>query len=681
MVESGSGFNRRRFIGGVAGAAAAGGVLSGLPSGMAEALTQPRRRGRLDDVEHVVILMQENRSFDHYYGSMRGVRGFGDRTAVTLPSGRSVFHQPDATRTDGGYLLPFHVDTSTVDGQDLGDLDHSWQPTHNAWDEGAYDAWIPNKSELTMGYFTEADIPFQRALASAFTICDHYFCSVQGPTTPNRLYHWTATIDAAGRFGGPINYNPADYLPVLSWPTYPERLQDAGISWQIFANKEVGDGTDGWVGDYGDNPLWLFQAYHDALASPDPAKQQLAARANVIKQWLPDSGLGMDPKHVLADFIGACQTGKLPKVSWIVAPYRWCEHPAARPVDGAVYMNTVLKALWGNQKLWDNTVVFANFDENDGFFDHVVPPTAPAGAEDEFIDGLPIGLGPRVPMTVISPWSRGGWVNSQVFDHTSVLRFLEQWTGVREPNISAWRRSICGDLTSCFDFSAWNPGIPLLPDTAALQREADQTQSKLPAPTPPTEGAQRDPQQEPGTRPARPIPYQPVANATVTASALTVHLANSGADAVQLQVYPTGSAVVRRDVAGGGTGSVAVSISGGYQVAVHGPNRFLRVFNGTGAGLGVEVAALVVGSADHPRLRISISNGGSAPATVRLRGQHDFGASGTVRVAAGATVTEDLDVVGRSQGWYDVSATVEGDPTFLREFVGHLEYGADSVTG
>ena len=100
MAES-SGFNRRRFIGGVAGAAAAGSVLSGLPAGMAEALSEPRRSGSLDEVEHVVVLMQENRSFDHYFGTMRGVRGFGDRAALRLTTGLDTFHQPDPARTVG----------------------------------------------------------------------------------------------------------------------------------------------------------------------------------------------------------------------------------------------------------------------------------------------------------------------------------------------------------------------------------------------------------------------------------------------------------------------------------------------------------------------------------------------------------------------------------------------------
>ena len=680
MAES-SGFNRRRFIGGVAGAAAAGGVLSGLPAGMADAMTEPRRRGSLDEVEHVVVLMQENRSMDHYFGTMRGVRGFGDRAAVRLPDGQDVFHQPDTKRTDGGFLLPFHVDTSKVDGQDLGDLDHSWFPTHRVWDGGAWDAWVGNKSEMTMGYFTAADIPFQRALADAFTVCDNYFCSIQGPTTPNRLFHWTGTINPAGDQGGPAITNPDDYNPVYSWTTYPERLQAAGISWQIYANKEVGDGggLDGWVGDFGDNPLWLFQAYHDALASSDPAKQQLAARANVINQWLPNSGLGMNAGHVLADFVAAAQAGTLPRVSWIVAPYRWCEHPAARPVDGAVYVQTVLKALWGNQDLWDNTVLFINFDENDGFYDHIVPPTPAPGTADEFVGGLPIGLGPRVPMTVVSPWSRGGWVNSQVFDHTSVIRFLERWTGVQEPNISAWRRAVCGDLTSCFDFAKANLSLPVLPDALKLQAIADQTQSKLPTPTPPPVGEQVAPRQEHGVRPARAIPYQPIANLRVT-TAVTLELANSGAAALSLGVYPNGAAPAQHLLPPNNQTSVPVPAgsNGMYDIAVYGPNGFLREFAGciTGGG-AVEVTVTVVGADHSPKLRVAIHNGGTSAATVHVAGIHPA----TFRVAAGATVATDRDVIADGHGWYDLLATVAGNSEFRRRFAGHVENGADTITG
>jgi phospholipase C len=687
MAESSSGFNRRRFFAGAAGAAAAGGMLSaGLPAGMASAMTEPRRKGSLDDIEHVVVLMQENRSFDHYFGTMRGVRGYGDRTAVRLPGGRDVLHQPDTNRTDGGFLLPFHVDTTKVDGQDLVDLDHSWDPTHAAWDGGRWDAWVPNKTELAMGYFTDADIPFQRAMADAFTVCDNYFCSIQGPTTPNRLFHWSGTINPAGDLGGPAISNPADYDPVYHWTTYPERLQQAGISWQIYANKEVGDGggADAWVGDFGDNPLWLFQAYHDALASTDPKIHQLADRANVIADWLPNSGQGMNSKHVLADFIAATRSGHLPAVSWIVAPANWTEHPAARPVDGAVYLQTVLQALWSNPKLWESTVLFANYDENDGFFDHLVPPTAPPGTPDEFVDGLPIGLGPRVPMTVVSPWSRGGWVNSQVFDHTSVLRFLELWTGVREPNISAWRRSVTGDLTSCFDFERRELSFPKLPDADKLQAIADQTQSRLPSPEPPADGDQAAPRQEPGFRPARPLPYQPVANVSVDAATgnATLRLANSGSAALQLGVYPTGAAPVQVDVAPHGQATTSVPGNGGaYDIAVHGPNGFLRRFSGRAGGSTVEVTVTVSGGS-RPGLRIAVHNGGRSTASVAVAGTRPgAGRTSTFRVPGGTTVTTDRDVLDDGHGWYDVTATVAGDSVYLRRFAGHVEDGSDSISG
>ncbi|WP_143265555.1 alkaline phosphatase family protein, partial [Amycolatopsis lexingtonensis] len=368
---------RRRFLGGVAAA----GALGALPPGMAEALAEPRATGSLSDVEHVVVLMQENRSFDHYYGTMRGVRGYGDRSAIVQPNGQDIFHQPDSGRGDGKYLLPFRVDTTKVDGQDLGDLGHGWTDQHQAIAGGANDAWIPAKGEMTMGYFGQGDIPFHRALADAFTVCDHYFCSVQGPTTPNRLYLFTGTIDAEGKAGGPANYNPADYKPVFSWTTYPERLQQHGVSWKVYANKEVGDASGSFVGDYGDNPLWLFQAYHQDYTS------ELSRRASVFQTWGPDSGQGKDVDHVLAEFKADCASGSLPKVSWIVAPYGYCEHPEARPVDGAAYTQTVLNALWANPKLWESTVVLINYDENDGFFDHVAPPIAPSGTAGEYIGG------------------------------------------------------------------------------------------------------------------------------------------------------------------------------------------------------------------------------------------------------------------------------------------------------
>jgi phospholipase C len=675
-----SGLTRRSFLGGVAAA----GALGALPPGMAEALAEPRASGSLSDVEHVVVLMQENRSFDHYHGTMKGVRGFGDRSAIVQPNGQDVFHQPDSGRTDGKYLLPFRVDTSKVDGQDLGDLGHGWADQHQAIAGGANNAWVPAKGELTMGYFGQGDIPFHRALADAFTLCDHYHCSVQGPTTPNRLYLFTGTIDADGKAGGPANYNPADYKPVFSWTTYPERLQQHGVSWKVYANKEVGDAGGSFVGDYGDNPLWLFKAYHQDYAS------ELSERASVFKTWGPDSGKGKNVDHVLSEFTADCASGSLPRVSWIVAPYGYCEHPEARPVDGAAYTQTVLNALWANPKLWESTVVLINYDENDGFFDHVAPPIAPGGTAGEYIGGKPIGLGARVPMTVISPWSRGGWVSSEVTDHTSVIRFLERWTGVAEPNISAWRRALCGDLMSCFDFGTSDVRIPLLPDTAALRKQADDTQTKLPKPAPPATGKQQVPVQEAGTRPARALPYQPLVTTSLSADRqiLTTTFANQGTAAVQLTAYrndgqtdgPWGY-----DVAAGAqvsdTWRIQLHGGGKYGVAVHGPNRFRWVFAGdaNSAGAGVDVTASY--TADH-KLRLTLRNSGTTAATVTVTANH-YRTDGpwTYRLAAGQTVTDDWNAVAYGSGWYDLSATLDTDPKFLRRFSGHIETGSPSITG
>jgi phospholipase C len=316
----------------------------------------------------------------------------------------------------------------------------------------------------------------------------------------------------------------------------------------------------------------------------------------------------------------------------------------------------------------------------------VVPPTAPPGTQDEFVDGLPIGFGPRVPMTVISPWSKGGYVNSQVFDHTSVLRFLELWTGVREPNISAWRRSTAGDLTSCFDFSRPEVSFPKLPDANKLQAIADQTQSRLPTPTPPATGKQAVPRQDAGVRPARALPYQPTANVSVAQATghATVLLANSGSAALQFGVYPTGATPQRVDVTAGGKANadVPAAADGSYGLAVHSVNGFLREFAGHAGGSAVEVSVTVVGGGSHPKLRITLHNGGHATATVRVTGTRPgAGHTTTYRVPGGATLSSDRDVLGDGKGWYDVRATVEGDSAFRRHFAGHVENGEESISG
>jgi phospholipase C len=415
------------------GAAAGAAVL---PVSLRRAMAKTLREGRaaggsINDIEHIVILMQENRSFDHYYGTMPGVRGFQDPTAITLPTGNPVYYQPDPSHAQG-YLLPFYYDPSRTSAQATPGTDHTWPTQHQAWDNGKMDQWIAAKGPYTMGYFKQQDIPFHWALAESFTICDNYHCSVFGPTNPNRLYMWTGMIDPNGTGGGPIIDNsPAFNNIILSWTTYPERLEAAGISWKIYQEED----------NYDDNALaWFKQFGYASTSSP-----------------LWQRGMYKGPAGA---FENDARNDRLPQVSWLVAPTAQTEHPDYFPAAGAEYIAQKLDAIASNPDVWAKTAFILCYDENDGMFDHVPPPVAPTGTADEFVDGLNIGLGFRTPTTIVSPWTAGGFVCSEVFDHSSLIRFIEARFGVYEPNISAWRRLTCGDLTSAFRFGSTPSGYP-----------------------------------------------------------------------------------------------------------------------------------------------------------------------------------------------------------------------------
>ncbi|MGC2036492.1 alkaline phosphatase family protein, partial [Paraburkholderia caledonica] len=261
--------NRRDFLRSAAHAAGSVTALSMLPQGIRNALAIPanNKTGTIRDVEHIVVLMQENRSFDHYFGTLKGVRGFGDTRAVNLPNGKPVWYQPLAA--DLGYVLPFRPSAPNLGLQFLQDLAHDWNSTHAAWNGGRYDQWVPAKGSTTMAYLTREDIPFHYQLADAFTICDAYHCSLMGPTDPNRYYMWAGGVGNDGTGGGPvIDNSELGY----GWSTYPEVLQNAGISWKIY--QDIGTGLDakgswGWtqnayIGNYGDNSLLYFNQYRNA---------------------------------------------------------------------------------------------------------------------------------------------------------------------------------------------------------------------------------------------------------------------------------------------------------------------------------------------------------------------------------------------------------------------------------
>lgn len=469
---------RRRFLG---GAAAAGGAtaLGLLPTSVQRALAAaPSRTPQLRDIEHVVLLMQENRSFDHYFGTLSGVAGFDDPNIAHLPNGDSLLYQPDPRNPDG-YVLPFHLDTKTTNAQSIPSTDHSWGTQHAAWNNGRSDNWMPahratdgGYADYIMGYYSRGDIPFHFALADAFTICDQYHCSVFGPTWPNRLHWFTGTIDADGRYGGPTTSN---WVPAsgLRWTTYAERLERAGISWKVYQQNDSYNTNL--------NMLVKFASFRNA-----------STHSNLYKKGLAISSSGQfeyDAEH-----------DRLPAVSWLIPTTVECEHPAVLPAAGAQYIASKISAIAANPDVWVKTAFIINYDENDGLFDHVIPPTPPQGTAHEFVGGMPIGGGFRVPCLVISPWTAGGYVASEKFDHTSVLRFLERFTGVREPNISAWRRASFGDLTSVFRFGQPRRTLAPLPATGPLLVQAEAAVAHLPPPDV-SHSSQSVPHQETGGRP------------------------------------------------------------------------------------------------------------------------------------------------------------------------------------
>ncbi len=431
--------------------------------------------GKLGDIDHFIILMKENRSFDHYFGAMSGVRGFDD-PAAKRADGSSVFHQPDPL-SPGGHVLPFRLDTHRTNAKRYHALDHGWGPLHESWNNGAMDNWIPAHrisdgaiGPMTMGYLAREDLPFYYALADAFTICDGYHCSVFGPTHPNRYFLMTATNDPEGRQGGPALDNNGK---VYSWETYPERLERAGISWRVYHEED----------DYGCNMLKYFTQFQKAPRSSSLYENAMRDRPFYELLW-------------------DIRKGTIPQVTWIVPPSSLSEHPDYLPAAGEHHTNQILQALWSNPKLWAKTALILNYDENDGLFDHVAPPVPPPGTEHEYVNGLPVGLGFRVPCMVISPFSRGGHVSGTTFDHTSVLRLLESRLGVEISNLSKWRRETCGDLATAFGFGAAPRfDVPKMPETEHALRMAEERAMGLRPPTIPVN--QVMPRQESGTRPRR----------------------------------------------------------------------------------------------------------------------------------------------------------------------------------
>ena len=714
---------RRQFLK-TAGATAA---LSAFPGLLQQALAIPANNATrsIKDVEHVVLLMQENRSFDSYYGMMAGVRGFGDRFPIPLPGGRTVLQQSNGKRV----VLPYYIDQRRGNAQRRYGTPHAWSDAQNAWADGRMAEWPRYKNDHSMGYHTANELAYHYALANAFTLCDAYHCSLIGGTDPNRLFYLTGTNGPAAGVAAVNN----EWDPIgpsnqgFTWTTYAERLEQAGVTWRVYQNR-----PENWDC----NMLQGFRQFRRANEAvgntpsgppyiawtPDHDKTQPLYKG--IGNTMPKSGLNTPSSTRLEEFRADVLANRLPQVCWMVAPADYCEHPGpSSPVQGMWYVQEILSALVANPEVWAKAVFIINYDENDGYFDHAPPPAlhslnpdrSPAGAStladkdleaERFThanppgsryqpkpDGRLYGPGTRVPCLVVSPWSRGGWVNSEVFDHTSVLRFLEQRFGVQEPNISPFRRAMCGDLTSAFNFV--DPNTEALPPLPELSRsEADairQAQERMQQVAVPPEATQRAPQQARGMRPSRALPYELHAQAAADPAAYAIQLRfrNSGAVGVVFHVYDRLhlDRVPRRySVEAGkelaGTWDLKAD-NGKYDLWVLGPNGFHRHFTGDTAAIAADGKPRPEVTAAYDRqartLVLTLANPGAAPCTflAKANAYETWSARQVVPAGGTATISRPLKLL---SNWYDHSVTVEGDGQFARRFAGRLEDGRHSVS-
>ena len=732
-------------------------ALTSLEANIAKALAIPANnvKGTIEDVEHIVILMQENRPFDHHFGTLRGMRGYSDPRAVNihlpLKNGNGTTQVPVFFQPAGGSNIavggpaggvdvvpPFRVNPDKVSpglknlgGTYLPGTGHSWEGIHNAWNQGQYDRWAIEQGPMAMNYMIRDDVPYHCALADAFTVGDAYFCSVMGPTNPNRDYMWTGCIGNLSNLGaggtdgklahgaGPVTYNGLSINGrFFVWTTYPERLQAAkpSVSWKIYQDlagstpfePDFGFSENNlFTGNFGDTTVLYFNQYKTAPTN-SPLFQN-ACTGTRIENIMPTAGAPPQAweawqEHLFDDFRHDVESGKLPQVSWIVAPTGYTEHSDAPMNYGAWYISKIFDILVSNPDVFSRTVFFVNYDEADGSFDHAVPPSPPfpndpahggstVSIENEIVtsdqSGLkgPIGFAQRVPLIAISPWSKGGFVNSQVFDHSSLIRFIEKRFGVLEPNISPWRRAVAGDLTSLFNFKNPNHGNVSLPNTDGFLPpvpELSGLQSIPPTFQPtPSSVIIGVPQQESGVRPARALPYE-----------LDVHAAvNTSNHTVVLTFFNTGNATVVFHVRSGNamdpvryytvepgkqlTGSWTVGSS--YDLSVYGPNGFARHYKGSiGAGAAVLDVVSAYDTTAPGSIDLQITNVGSNRVEVSV--MDAYSGDSVQRFLQPREKFEGESSLNQTSGWYDLIITVAEDMTFTYRLAGHVENGQDSIS-
>jgi phospholipase C len=815
----------------------AAGLANVMPPSIQRALAiDPGKGSTYLDAEHVVILMQENRAFDHCFGTLKGVRGYNDPRAVRLADDRLVWFQRDESGTS---YSPFRLNIKDTRATWMGSLPHGRASQVDAYNKGQYDQWLTAKKSghaayagmpLTMGYYSREDLPFHYALADAFTVCDQNFCSGMTSTTPNRSYFWTGNIVSQEDGWVKANLANANFsYGSNTWPTFPELLQRHGVDWRFYQNDLYCGGgfTDeerAWLANFGCNVLEFFKAYHvkfsarnvtslqkqletlpgeigelkerspSTEAAAKKIQRAIAKKEEVLEkvtaelaeftrenfEKLPPEARDLyhrafvtnagDPDYrkldellytddegntrkvvvpkgdTLYQFRRDVREGKLPTVSWLASPKYFSDHPTV-PWYGSWYTSEVLDILTSNPEVWRKTIFILTYDENDGYFDHVPPFTVPdprdpttgkcspgidteieyARRENELKRGVsardareaPLGLGFRVPMIIASPWSRGGKVCSEVFDHTSTIQFLESFLhekfkkDIHLDNITRWRRAVAGDLTSAFaPFDGTREKLPLLERNQTIEKiynaqfkqppsafrpltdQEVKTLSKHP-------GASRVlTRQEPGVKPACALPYELYVDGGVTAGgkAFSIGFAagnqvfgkkSAGCPFTLYERRADGTMKVRQYTTLAGDSleerwDLTEFPRQGYQFRVHGPNGFYRAFRGSASDPLVEVLCRYEG-ADKGRekmtgdLVVRVKNlETSGSRRIRIT-DHGYKKENNRSQAVKAGEAAEL-VVRADLGWYDFTVAVEGDAMLEKRYAGRVETGEPTST-
>ena len=844
---------RREFLKKAILFSGAAGFSGTLPASIARAIAiDPKLGSSYLDAEHVVILMQENRSFDHCFGSLRGVRGFNDPRAITLPDKNLVWLQ---TNEAGETYAPFRFDIRDTKITWMGSVPHSRASQVDANNLGKYDQWLNAKRSgnkkyadmpLTLGHSTREDLPFNYAMADAFTVCDQHFCSAMTSTWPNRLYLWGGTIkgekseDAKAYIRNEIPYGEAH------WKTFPERLEENGVSWRVYQNDiSSGGGYQGeesaWLSNFGCNPLEFLSPYNVRFApryvaslkrrletlpkeitgleaklakttaadkSYDKLQKSIAKKKEVltdtkaqIQKWsaenfeklsqhqksiyhkafttnaadpdyhqlttlnYSDSGVERELKipkgDVLHQFRKDVDAGELPTVSWLIPSQNFSDHPSA-PWYGTWLTSEILDILTKNPEVWKKTIFILTYDENDGYYDHV-PPFVPPDPKDpltgkcspglnttgvehvrlenELRDGIakkgarggPIGLGFRVPMIIASPWTRGGRVCSEVFDHTSSLQFLEEFLNkkfnknIKETNISAWRRAICGNLTSAFTTydKDEQEKLPFLSREPFLESVYSAKFKNEPAnfkklTKEEIEQINRDPasspvmsQQEAGTKPASPLPYELYANGKLSADKKSFEITMQANSEVfgdrsagsPFIVYAPGEYIsleaekknqksfepvrVWHFAVGAGNSlsenwKLSAFKDSNYHLRLYGPNGFFREFGGSAKDPDIQVSCEYETNALNKNQLT-----GNVVLNVTNAGKRDYNIEITDNAYKEQAVTKKINASGKERivldlsksfGWYDISVRVANNNAFIKRYAGKVETGKETHT-